>query len=141
MHGTLKRSTNIVLIVVWMIAAAALFLIYREDALAPMAAGGVIGLLAGICQGLAIASNPASFAQTQSALDVRRQLTSSWPGKASIALLWLGAAVNAWLVWNLSRAHLAGTFAAGYAALMLVRELSAFPFLRRIAGVTSRKTT
>lgn len=136
-HRTLRRSTNLVLIVIWTIVAAALFLMYPEDAGVPMVAGAVIGLVTGLCQGLALASNPVAFFQAASAVDVRRQLTSSWFGKLSIAVLWLGAAVIGWLVWNLSRGYLLGTFAAGYVALMLVRELSTFPFLCRIESVNS----
>ena len=132
MHGTLRRPVNVVLICVWTLAAAALLILYREDAVVPMIAGGAVGLVAGVCQGLAIVFNPSAFARARSSAEVRRQLMASWPGRLSIALLWLGGILIGWLVWNLSRAYLLGTFAAGYVTLMLARELSALPFLGRI---------
>jgi hypothetical protein len=114
------------------VVAALLLMIYPDDAGVPMIGGAVFGVLAGAFQARALWSSPAAFAATVSAADVRRQLMSSLAGKLSVACIWGGAAMIAWLAWNLSRAHLLGTFAAGYVTLMLFRELLTLYALGRV---------
>jgi hypothetical protein len=132
MHRSLTRRFNGLLIGSSGAATAILLVVYRPDAIAPAIAGAAAGVLAGSLQACALWIAPGVFAQANSAADVRRQLMSSLAGKLSIFFVWLGAATIGWIVWNLSRGYLLGTFAAGYLALMFVRELITMPVLRRI---------
>ena len=132
MHRSLTQPFNGLLVGLWGAGTAILLVMYRQDAIVPIIAGAAAGVLAGSFQARALWFAPEVFAQANSAADVRRRLMSSSAGKVSILFVWLGAATIGWLVWNLSRAHLLGTFAAGYLALMFLRELITLPALNRI---------
>jgi hypothetical protein len=135
MHKSLTRRNSIILITMWGVGAAVFFAMHPAQALLPAAAGLAAGLVAGLLQARAIASAPAAFAATATASDVRRQFVASLPGKLSVAVMWAGALVIAWLTWRFSLAFFGATFGAGYLTLMFVRDVVTLPALARIADM------
>jgi hypothetical protein len=103
-------------------------------------AGALLGTLAGVLQYKALGRDPLAFAQAVTAMDVRRALTASPQGRASVRLTWINGVVL--LLVSLHFRRPVFVFAAwfsGYFSFMLVRDLIAFPGLGRVAAAASAR--
>jgi hypothetical protein len=130
MHPTLSPFGNLVVATASGILAAVLTLLFPSESLVPLVLGCVFGAIAGALQARAIRLNPSAFSGARTAMDVRRTFMASRPGKASIGVQWVAAAVIVVVALSLSpRQKFSGSF-AGYFAFMFVRELFSFPATR-----------
>jgi len=134
-HKSLALGTNRVLILCWLVGASGLVLWTSGAVLSACAVGAAFGAVAGVLQGRALRSDPAGFAATATAIDVRRVLSATRDGKLAIAMGWVcGIAL---LVVSLgTRQVVLAKWLAGYLTFMLLRDVVAYPALRSIAAVS-----
>lgn len=125
MHATLSPRTNIMAIAVSASVAFIALMLSRPIPLVPEAAGAGVGILVGIFQGRGLRRSADRLLHVETALDIRRVLMSTPSGKASIYLQWAGAFLVLYLSFWVG-SPVGGAF-GGYAALMCVRDLTAFP--------------
>lgn len=125
MHFTLTRRANVAFIVVWGLAASIFIILSRPRPFLCAVIGCIAGLAVGLLQRGSVRASPDLFAQTKSALDVRRAFMSNRAGKASIALQW--ATGFALVVVGLAGSGNPFVAAiAGYVTFMFVREVTSF---------------
>ncbi len=109
------------LIGAWGIVAAATALVVRPRPFVALLMGATFGVVVGVLQSKSMGQAGDLFRHASTAMDVRRALLSTSPGRWAIGVQWTGAAVLlATVLWNGS---LISGFIAGYAALMFVREI------------------
>jgi hypothetical protein len=124
-HFTLRPGFNVVLIIVWGLAAGVLSWAAQPHPVLLAGVGAAAGLIAGLLQRRSIQSAPATFAGARSALDVRRAFMSNRSGKLSIAMIWIAGLVLM-VIALVKGGNVPLGFAAGYATFMFVREIFAF---------------
>ncbi len=113
MHSSLKLPTNVIII-------GAISILSHPFPAIPLIAGAVFGLAAGFMQNQSIAIARNAFWSAETAMEVRRVLTSTIPGKRAIQIQWLSfplLVVSA--VWI--RNPLGGL--AGFGNFMCIRNL------------------
>lgn len=121
-HRTLRPGTNITLIVVWGLAATALFLKGDPRPFLLVGVGGFFGLLGGLMQTRAFEEARGAFLETSSLLEVRERLKATKWGKRYLMFLWGG---------NFTMGVLALAFTTnpvlsvlvGYFTFMFIREI------------------
>ena len=91
MHFTLTKQTNLRLIVIWAGFAALLLLITQGRAALCCGLGAALGITAGLLQSKTLRERAREFAQTKTAFDVRRVLTSTAAGALSVRRSTTGA--------------------------------------------------
>lgn len=125
MHATLRPWPNIVLIAICALVAVLLSCIDGTVPYIALVIGVPFGLLVGGLQLRAMRSSVAVFQQANNAMDVRRALVSTLPGKRAIQIQWAGAAilVGAGIISK----DLLRTPIVGYFAFMCVRDICALP--------------
>lgn len=132
MHSTLRVSANLWLLAAY-VALLGVCLSFAGPIKMPVIAAFLIaGLLAGALQGVAINASPTEFRAAQTARAVRKVLISSFPGKASICLLWLGGLAALALVGSKTESQSVLYPLACYVAFCAAREVAALPALRRL---------
>lgn len=97
--------------------------------MAAIAVFSIAGLFAGLLQARSIYSHRSEFLSARTALQVRAALTSSVPGKASIALLWLASFALIALLIHGGEYATVQTIVGSYATFSLAREGAALPAL------------
>ena len=132
MHPSLTPTGNVLLAVLWAIVAAVLVFIFPE--FMPVAVVGLLfGVVAGVLQGRALDTHPEAFAEAADTRHVRNAFLSTRSGKAAIVVQWCSVAVILAMSLIFSRQRYFICAIAGYVSFMFVRELVAFPSVRRLA--------
>ncbi len=129
MHYTLTPRGNAALMALMAAALLACFLTGNGPSLAILAVFMVAGAFAGLLQNIALRRNVSQFQSASSAFQVRAVLVSSFPGKASVALLWLSGLALILLLVNGGQHATIQTIVGAYATFSFARETAAFPAL------------
>jgi hypothetical protein len=134
MHWSLSRWFNVAVTIVWGLLLIAVLRTTKPFPIVELAAGALLGFIAGHLQDRAISANPGGFLGAQTGLGVRRALIGVPAGKWSIILLWVNSAVL--LVWAMAFAPdmFVGAWLSGVSVFGLTRELAAFPGVMRLAN-------
>jgi hypothetical protein len=141
-HKSLTLPTNRVLIFCWLAGTTAIVVATSGAALIPCVVGAAFGVGAGVLQARALRSDPAGFAATTTALDVRRVLNAANGGKSAIAAGWVCGVALVMVAFSSGTRQLAPWNAlGGYLTFMLVRDILAYPALRSVASVAAQPTT
>ncbi len=132
MHKSLTVRANILLALLW----AGLFVLAvaakGPPAPGPVMTAALLGLFSGWLQGRAVAANAGRLGGAKSAMDVRRIMISTFPGKLSILLLWAtGSAAFLWAL-VIDAENLLELWVPVYAAFALVREVVVLPALAHL---------
>ncbi len=97
MHKSLQPGENRKILLVWVVGLALVFaFVPTRTSLAALAIALPLGVIAGILQRIALAKHQPVFLAANTAMDVRRAMTASKQGTASLVLQWatlLGLAV------------------------------------------------
>jgi hypothetical protein len=125
MHATLKPGPNIAFIAIWAIVATILSFFGGTVPYIALIIGGILGALTGNLQLRAMRSSVALFRQANSAMEVRRALVSTSPGKRAIQLQWAGAAIL--ICIGIITKDPLRTPLVGYFAFMCIRDICAVP--------------
>lgn len=126
-HKSLKPRTNAILATVWLCAVVLLCSLFSAPRLwFAVAAGCATGLACGALQDRAIRNNAPAFLKAESALDVRRALTSGSMGTWAIRLQWLLALLLGVLGLSGPIQSLLPVVLGGYFAMMFARETVTF---------------
>jgi hypothetical protein len=131
MYTTLKPRTNMALVFVSAGVAVTALLFTRPVPVTPALIGALLGGLAGVLQSRSMRAAPSTFQQAQTAMDVRRALTSTVPGKRAIQVQWVGAFIL--LGAGLWIGNPLGGWVTGYALLMCARDLVALRAVGQLA--------
>jgi hypothetical protein len=127
MHATLTPQANFKLIALWGVLLVACAIFSSPSAVLPFVAFGTAGIVAGLLQTRALLGHRSTFLRAETALEVRRALVASLPGKLAVAMVWIkGVAL---LVLVLSRGEYANlqTILGCYASFALARECASLP--------------
>ncbi len=120
MHSSLKLQTNLVIITACALVTGAFSILSRPFPTIPLIAGAVFGLAAGFIQNQSIAIARNSFRSAETAMEVRRVLTSTTSGKRAIRSQWilfpLLAVSSVWIGNPWGRV-------AGFGIFMCIRDL------------------
>src|SRR5262245_6558497 len=101
MHSTLTTRSNLMLIGASGVVAAATALIVRPKPFVALLTGGTFGVVVGVLQSKSMEQAGGLFRQASTAMDVRRALRSTSPGRWAIGVQWTGLAVLlAMVLWN-----------------------------------------
>lgn len=133
MHRSLRPTTSLILIAVYAVGVVGLFAASPNTAFLTCVLGALFGVPAGFLQAHALKTHAAAFAQTATALDVRRVMVSSAPGKWAVRLSWI-CAVLLFALAMIFRAPVAvlASWVAGYLTFMLIRDAIAYRSLRLV---------
>ena len=123
MHTTLQPKTNMRLLAIWGIVAVVVAFIASPTPWLFLGVGVALGVCAGIIQIRALRESSTSLLTTQTALDVRRVLSSSRFGRLYLYALWGSMAVLFTLAFYLLRGRAFVGILAGYSAFAFAREL------------------
>ncbi len=120
MHSSLKLPTNVIIITACALVSGAISILSHPFPAIPLITGAVSGLAAGFMQNQSIAIARNAFRSAETAMEVRRALTSTIPGKRAIQIQWLSfPLLVASAVWI--RNPLGGV--AGFGIFMCIRDL------------------
>lgn len=142
MHVTLTKQTNRRLILICAGFAALLLMVTRGRAAPCCGLGAALGITAGLLQSKTLRERAREFAQSKTAFDVRRVLTSTGAGALSISLTWIcGALLSVVSIYLASGSKFVPTtplavllnVLAGFFTFMLVRDAIAYGALGRVA--------
>jgi hypothetical protein len=122
MHSSLRPKTNLALIAIFASVMVAGLVASWPSSAIPSSVGVLIGAIVGILQRKSMSAVPDRFRGSQSAMEVRRALTSTASGAWAIKVQWLGAFVLLGIALALSNPLTA--FIQGYVSLMLAREIA-----------------
>ena len=125
MHSTLRTKINIGLAIGWGCVAGALLIVAQGTPSFAVVCGGVGGIVSGLLQGRAMTAAREAFLTSESALDVRRALTSTSFGKASLAIQWVACIVL--IVMIVTRTGNLPGILGSLALFFCVRETSTLP--------------
>ncbi len=89
MHSSLKLQTNLIIITACALVTGAISLLSHPFPAIPLIAGAVFGLAAGFMQNQSIAIARNAFRSAETAIEVRRALTSTTSGKRAIQFQWI----------------------------------------------------
>lgn len=126
-HTSLSPRTNILLIFVWAVVAAAFFFVIEPHAPITLGViGALLGAIGGIMQHLRLRDASGSFVTTSSLLEVRSALKGTTWGRRYIRFLWSCKLLLLILAFVLIRESLFAVlfgYLAAYSSLMFVREI------------------
>lgn len=123
MHTTLQPKTNMRLLAIWGVVAVVVAFIASPIPWLFLGVGLALGVCAGIIQLRALRESSASLLTTQTAMDVRRVLSSSRSGRLYLYAFWFSMAVLFVLAFYLLRGRGFVGLLAGYSAFAFMREL------------------
>jgi hypothetical protein len=125
MHTSLHPRTNIWLLVIWGVAAAAVTSFASPVPWPFLGFGSVIGVCLGILQLKALRASSSSFLKTRTAMEVRRAFGSSMWGRLYLWSFWVSsiALLGAAIFLLPEQAFVA--FFGSYSAFAFARELLA----------------
>jgi hypothetical protein len=122
-HASLSPKSNAILLAAWTAGAVAVSLIAPLVPWLLLALGTVFGAILGLMQRQALRESRAVLIATQTAMDVRRALTGSRPGRAYLYALWGSALLILTVAFALPHGGRYYGGLAGYFALAAIREL------------------
>jgi uncharacterized membrane protein len=125
MHTSLQPKTNMKLLVVWGVFAVVVAFVASPTPWFFLGVGVALGFCAGIIQLRALRESSASLLTTQTAMEVRRALSSSRSGRLYLYAFWGSMAVLSVLAFYLLRGRAFVGLLAGYSAFAFTRELLA----------------
>lgn len=132
MHATLGTRTNLALIGLAALCAAAALAFSRPVPVAPAVVGAFLGAMIGLLQGRGLEQARSSLRGAETMMEVRQALASTLAGKRSIVLQWAGVfAILGVALWIRNPI---GGFVSGYGLLMGLRDLLA---LRSVGTLAS----
>jgi hypothetical protein len=123
MHTTLQPKTNMRLLAVWGVVAVVVAFVAAPTPWLLLGVGLALGVCAGIIQLRAIRESSASLLTTQTAMEVRRVLSSSRSGRLYLYAFWFSMVVLFALAFCFLRGGAFVGLLAGYAAFAFMREL------------------
>ncbi len=127
MHATLTPRANFKLIALWCTLLTACAMFSSRSAVLPFVAFGTAGIVAGMLQTRALLGRRTSFLRAETALEVRRALVATLPGKLAVAMVWVKAAALLALVLSQGEYANVQTILGCYAAFALARECASLP--------------
>ena len=131
MHKSLTVGANRTLILIYAAGVALLMIVTGNVVFLSCLIGAGCGVAAGFLQRRVLQTHGGAFAQTTTAMDVRRVMTSSRAGTAAISMTWISGFLLLVLALFFSQLTLAGvSWFAGFLAFMLVRDVIAYTALR-----------
>ncbi len=89
MHSTLKLRSNLTIIIGCALVVAATVLLTHPLPVFPLIAGGIFGVAAGVMQSQSIANAREAFRSAETAMAVRRALTSTPSGRRALQIQWI----------------------------------------------------
>ena len=120
MHPTLKPHLTLIGAIVFAVVGVVALAITRPVPLVPAFVGVLLGVATGLLQKRGIEAAPDALQRAETAMEVRRALTSTSPGKWAVAAQWVGAfLVLGAAFWT---GNLIGGATSGFALLMSVRD-------------------
>jgi uncharacterized membrane protein len=122
MHLSLQPKTNARLLILWGLVAVVVALAVSPTPWLFLGVGGGLGLCAGIIQLRALRESSASLLAAQTAMDVRRALSSSRSGRRYLYAFWGSMAVLVVLAFCCLRGRAGVGLLAGYPAFACARE-------------------
>lgn len=138
MHKSLSVGSNRLVICVWAAGLTLLLVVTGGIVWASVFLGAAFGIAAGVLQRAALRAQASAFAHSVTALDVRRVMTSSRPGKLALSLGWVCGLVLLPLAMLFQQGALvAASWFAGYLAFMFLRDLIALTALRLVVSASS----
>jgi hypothetical protein len=137
MHFSLHYRFNIRLLIIWGFALS-LFAYLSWPMFVPSVAVGIgLGLSLGLLQQRAIQSAPVELVGSRTAMDVRRALSATPPGRWSIRVLWVGFAVLVVVALTTGGVKWPYSLLSGIAAQNLIREALTLGATRRLTESAS----
>jgi hypothetical protein len=132
-HKSLTPRFNVTLIAIWLVVLGVALAMAWQRSLLLVCITLSLGVVAGLLQARALSATPDTFRSAGTAMEVRRALVSTLPGKLSIILLWgTGAAALVWaVVADPSNPIL--IWLAGYASFSVARESCTLPAVLRLS--------
>jgi hypothetical protein len=137
MHFSLHYRFNVRILVLWGLALL-LFAYLSWPTCVPSVAVGIgLGLSLGLLQQRAIQLAPAELVSSRTAMDVRRALSATPPGRWSISLLWAGFAALVVVALMTGGVRWPYSVLAGFSAQNLLREAMTLGATRRLTESAS----
>jgi hypothetical protein len=121
LHATLRVGVNVSFICLWALLASVFYLLSSPPPPLLVAVSVVCGLLAGVLQGKAMRAQPEALKTARDMMAVRKVLSSSSYGRASIGLQWLATLILVGLWLSQNERPFAGLLAS-YFSFMAARE-------------------
>lgn len=135
MHSALKLQTNLIIIIACALVAVAVSFLTHPFPAIPLIAGVIFGFAAGRMQSQSIAAACEAFKSAETAMAVRRALTSTPSGRRAVQMQWiLFPILVGTTLWN----HNPFGLIAGFAIFLCVRDLVA---LKAVRGITQTTNT
>ena len=139
MHASLRPKHNLGLIALWAVAAAAFAYTTIPRPWTLMGIGAVLGAIAGTVQAAAARASTDTLLSTQTAMDVRRVLRMSAPGRLYLQILWLSVAAMLAVAYWMDASQVLILWMAGYAAFGMARELMTVPCTFRLGRIEQER--
>jgi hypothetical protein len=122
MHRSLTPAFNRKLMLAWASIVFAVMLWNWRASLPAIAVGIILGLILGLLQYRAVIQSSVQLLSSETALDVRRALTSNSTGQLYIRLLWISFALLLLAAIQAAQQQPLVPYVGGLAAMWLVRE-------------------
>jgi hypothetical protein len=127
----LTIGANRTLILIYAAGVALLMIVTGGVVFLSCLVGAGFGVVAGFLQRRVLRTQAGAFAQTTTARDVRRVMTSSRAGTAAISITWISGLLLFVLATFFGQLALSGvSWFAGFLAFMLIRDVIAYSALR-----------
>ena len=123
MHTSLQPKTNAKLLVIWGVVALIVAVVATPTPWLFIGGGLVLGAWAGIIQLRALRESAAALVATQTAMEVRRVLSSSRSGRLYLYAFWFSMVLLFALAFYFLRGRAVVGLLAGYSAFAFMREL------------------
>ena len=123
MHTSLQPKTNAKLLMIWGVVAFGVAIVASPTPWLFLGVGLVLGVCAGIIQLRALRESAAALVATQTAMEVRRVLSSSRCGRLYLYAFWFSMVVLFALAFSLLGGRAFVGLLAGYSAFAFMREL------------------
>ncbi len=123
MHTSLQPKTNAKLLAIWGVVAVAVAVVASPTPWPFLGSGLVLGACAGIIQLRALRESAAALVATQTAMEVRRVLSSSRSGRLYLYVFWFSVVALFALAFYFLRGRAFVGLLAGYSAFAFMREL------------------
>ena len=123
MHASLQPKTNAKLLVIWGVVALAVALVASPTPWPFLGGGLVLGACTGVIQLRALRESAAALVATETAMEVRRILSSSRYGRLYLYAFWFSMVMLFALAFYFLRGRAFVGLLAGYSAFAFMREL------------------
>jgi hypothetical protein len=131
MHRSLTPAFNRKLMLAW--ASIVFAVMLWRASLPAVAAGMLLGLILGVLQHRAVVQSSVQLLSSETALDVRRALTTNATGRLYIRLLWISFALLLFATIQTAQQQPLVPYVGGLAAMWLVREGVTYRVALRLA--------